>query len=128
MTTDALLTALYETLDGQTGVPVYTAGSVPTDEEPPYVVLEIPRSTGSETLDRRRRDDVRQRIRIHDRYPPGRADRAKALGISAAIQTAMKNAFDFYVPPPQERPLPQYSVNGEQAYDLVLIYDLKISR
>jgi hypothetical protein len=32
------------------------------------------------------------------------------------------------VPPPQERPLPQYSVNGEQAYDLVLIYDLKISR
>jgi hypothetical protein len=128
VTTDALLTALYDTLDGQTGVPVYTAGSVPTDEEPPYVVLEIPRSTGSETLDRRRRDDVRQRIRIHDRYPPGRADRAKALGISAAIQTAMKNAFDFYVPPPIERPLPPYEVGPDEAYDLLLIYDFRLSK
>lgn len=128
MTTDALLTTIYNRLGSQLTEDVYTAGSVPTDEDPPYVVLEIPRSSGTDTLDRRRRDDVRFRIRIHDRFPPGQADRMRALQLSTNVQDAIAGAFDFYTPPPQERPLPPYAVGTKQAYDLVLVYDFRISK
>lgn len=133
--TEPLLTAISERLTGADGEglglaeDVYTAGSVPTNASAPYVVVEIPRPNGSETIDGKEKWLVRHNIRVHTRYPQGRADRSEALSIADSVHEALEGAeisvpgfrSSLYVPEPNQRPQ-TYDVADKKAYDVILRY------
>lgn len=142
--TTTLMTAVYERLTGEDGaglgltldgapVDVYVRGAVPTDAQPPCVVIEPPRLDGEETLDGHASSTNRLRLRVHDRYPAGRANAFRALLIADRLHQSLEGApltlegfRTPYVPEPSVRPIPPYEAEGQEARDLLVIYDLRI--
>ena len=133
--TQELLTAVYNRLAGEDGegqelsYHVYTAGSVPTEAPDEAVIVDVPRTSGSEFIGGSKRFDVRHSVRAHTRFPPAKADRTKALAIAASIHEALDAApLDLqgfrspHLPVPTQRPIPAYDVAGEKGYDVALEY------
>lgn len=133
--TTELMLAVHRRLAGEDGEglgigeDVYTAGSVPTEASAPHVVVEVPRTDGSEFLDGNKRFNVRHSLRVHTRFPPAKADRTEALSIADDVHDSLEaadlqlNGFQSpHLPVPQQRPIQPYDVGDKTAYDVSLQY------
>jgi hypothetical protein len=132
-----ILTAVYDRLVGAddhgqplsldgTPVEVYVRGDTPTGLPKPCVIIEMPRSFGSETLDGRDASDIRFAIRVHDRFsgPVGPA-RLRPLHLAHAVHDHLTaDTLPLSFGRPNLLPQPPYDSQGETAWDVLLQYDL----
>jgi hypothetical protein len=126
-----LLQATYDTLDGaitHDGAPVevYLRGHV--GDAVPCVVIERPPIDGTEYLDRSVTGTARLRIRIHDRQGHAGYSLKRAYEIAGQVRSLLSSGVDVggsavAFTEPNQRPL-SYEAEGQQATDLVLVYDL----
>jgi hypothetical protein len=74
--------------------------------------------------------ELTQRIRIHTRYPKGKANLARREEIAASVDDALEQSFSvsghniLHLPTPNVTPQ-SYDAGGDKAYDLLLDYELK---
>jgi len=136
----ALRTALYERLAGDDGQglglseSVYVSGSVPKDASGPYVVIERPRTQGSNYIGGRERFRLRVAMRVHTRFPPGQVDQSVADNLAESVHDSLTGAdlsVTGYRSPvvltPNVQPVGTYSVGEMNAYDLNLRYTFRFS-
>jgi len=137
-----LLTAIYErlngtdahgqalTVDGST-IPTYT-GEAPTDAPAPYVVLNEPRTRGSEFIGGESRKRIRQQIRVHTAFEAGKANHFLAYQIAEAIHDLLRatevavGSDTAYFPEPDKQPIPNYSKGPQSAYDISVRYIVRL--
>lgn len=137
-----LLTAIYErlngadahgqalTVDGST-IPTYT-GEAPTGEQAPYVVLERPRTRGSEFIGGTGRQEIRQQLRVHTAYESGKGDYFQGYQIAEAIHDLIRVAeMDVggrapHFPEPNKQPVPAYDKGPQSAYDISVRYIVRL--
>jgi hypothetical protein len=101
-------------------------GEEPT---PPFVIVETPESEARGDIKNDTGYELTQRIRIHTRYPKGKADLSKREEIASNVYTALENSLSvsghniLHLPTPDV--IPQtYEAGGDQAFDLLLDYEL----
>jgi hypothetical protein len=126
-----LLQATYDALDGAITsggetVEVYLRGHV--GDAVPCVVIERPPVDGTEYLDRSVTGTARLRIRIHDRQGDMNYSLKRAYQIAESVKQLLSSGVDVggsavAFQEPDQRPL-SYEAEGQQATDLVLLYDL----
>lgn len=121
---------LYGVLSGALSVPVVVQRQ-PKDAGAPLVMIEPPQTTPRRTIKQHRGHSFTQRIRIHTRYPKGKADVGKREDIADTVITELETATldptDHAIVdwPDDPDTTPQtYELGGEQAYDLLLDYPL----
>jgi hypothetical protein len=126
-----LLQATYDALDGAIthgGAPVevYLRGHV--GDSVPAVVIERPPVDGTEYMDGSATGTSRLRIRIHDRQGGTNYSLKRAYQIAESVKQLLSSGVDVggstvAFQEPDQRPL-SYEAEGQQATDLVLVYDL----
>jgi hypothetical protein len=127
---DAVRQAMYSALTSSLSVPVVVQRQ-PEDEASAPLVMVEPAET-------RPRGDIKQNtghdfpggktIRVHTRYPKGKADLSKRRSIANDVDNAIRPLQPtghrvVYLPEPDVAPQ-SYEVGGEQAFDLLLTYDI----
>jgi hypothetical protein len=123
---------LFRVLDAELDVPVVVQRQ--TEEAgQPLVMIEPPATPKRGDLKRDTGHEIQQTIRIHTRYPKGDADVSRREGIAEgvidALDTATINPTDHRVvhwpsEPHDETPQQYEASGGEEAFDLLLTYDL----
>ena len=128
----ALRQELYRVLDGALSAPVVVQRQ-PKDAGAPLVMIEPPETPSRGDLKRDTGHSIPQRIRVHTRYPKGKADVSKREEIAETIRSELNAAtldptdhriVDWPEEPDDEIPQEYEASGGEQAYDLVLEYDI----
>jgi len=122
---------IHRVLDGALSIPVVVQRQ-PEDAGAPLVMIEAPDSPKRGDIKRDTGHSINQTIRIHTRYEKGKADVSKreeiAADVISALDTATFNPTDHrivYWPEEPDDEVPQeYDAGGQQAYDLLLTYDI----
>lgn len=124
--------AIHDTLQSITyagePVPVYLRGNEPTDKASPSILIEIPDSTGSETLDRAVTQDLRLRIRVLDKRGTDGYHALRQSEVADTVIEALRPSVDVNGQPvgifePERRQIPE----DETRLDTVLVFDTFIS-
>jgi hypothetical protein len=127
-----LRTALYDVLTPALSVPVVVQRQPEGDTPAPLVMIETPPANEWGDFKNLLGYEAPLRIRVHTRYPKGKADLSKREELAESVEEALRSselALDGYalrhLPFPDA--IPQtYESGGEQAYDLILAYDLDL--
>jgi len=114
------------TLDGE-AMPVYVRGH--SEDQSPCVIIERPDVDGNEYLDRSSTSDARLRLRVHDRKGSGGFYALRAAEIADSVHSVLSPSLTVdgstvAFTEPDKRPVSDYEIEGQPAYDIVLIYDL----
>jgi len=118
-------------LESALSVPVVVQRQ-PKDAGAPLVMIEPPPVVSRGDIKRDTGHSFEQTIRVHTRYPKGKADVGRRDEIEAdvigALNAATLDPTDHRIVDWPEEPddsTPQtYEAGGQQAYDLVLTYDI----
>lgn len=133
-----LLTTIYERLTGADAhgqaltydgseIDTYT-GNAPTDASDPHVVIGRPRTRGSKFLDGKKRNVVRQQLRVCTSFPPGKGDHFEAYQIAGEVRSLLEAAplevqgKEPHIPNPDKQPIPGHDIGDEEALDLSVNY------
>jgi len=123
---------LHRVLTGALSVPVVVQRQ-PADAGAPLVMIEPPETPSRGDIKADTGHSFEQTIRIHTRYPKGKADVGKrdaiAEDVIAALNAATLDPTDHCIvhwpeEPTDDTPQEYEASGGEQAYDLVLEYDI----
>jgi hypothetical protein len=101
-----------------------------TEPDPPFVMIETPDSEERGDIKEPSTGyDLTQTIRIHTRFPKGKADLSQREEIAEDVHNAIDANFDpvghniLYIPEP-DITFQSYEAGGQQAYDMLLDYEL----
>lgn len=122
---------IYDVLDAQLSVDVVVQRQ-PKDAGAPLVMIEPPPVDPRGDIKRHTGHSFTQRIRVHTRYPKGRADIGRREAIADTVidelETATLDPADHRIvdwpDDPSTTPQTYEASGGEQAYDLLLEYGL----
>jgi len=127
-----LLSAVENALSGSithdgNDIPVYVRGH--TEDTAPQVLIERPDTDGTEYMDRSSTSDARLRVRVHDRKGSGGFYALRAPEIADSVHSVLYPSLTVdgstvAFTEPDRRPVSDYEIEGQPAYDIVLIYDL----
>lgn len=130
----ALRRALKDRLSSALSVPVVIQKQTKdTEPSPPFVMIETPEGEPWGDIKNESGFDLVQRIRIHTRYPKGKADLSKREEIASSVDSALESSLSvsghnvMNLPDPTVTPQ-SYEASGEQAYDFLLDYEFKTQR
>lgn len=122
--------ALYERLTTELSVDVVVQRQSEEAVQAPLILIVTPSSTPRGDIKEDTGYELTQRIRIHTQYPKGQADLSEREEIADAVQTALDAAplqVDghniLHLPTPDITPQ-EYDLGAQQAYDLLLDYNL----
>lgn len=124
--------AIHDMLQGITyageAIPVYLRGNEPTTKASPSILIEIPDTVGSETLDRAVQKDLRLRIRVLDERGTEGFHALRQSEVADRVVNALRPSVDVNGQPvgifePERRQIPE----DETRLDTVLLFDTFIS-
>jgi hypothetical protein len=127
----AIRQEVFDVLDAQLSTPVVVQRQ-PKDAGAPLVMIEPPAIDPRGDIKRHTGHSFTQRIRVHTRYPKGRADISRREEIAGTVigklEAATLDPVDHRIvdwpDDPDTTPQTYEASGGEQAYDLLLDYDL----
>ena len=127
----ALRAELYSVLSGALDVPVVVQRQ-PKDAGAPLVMIEPPPTPSRGDIKQDTGHSIEQTIRIHTRYPKGKADVGRRDEIAADVVNALNAAtldpedhrIVHWPEEPDDDTAQTYSAGAEQAYDLLLTYTI----
>lgn len=125
--------AIYDELDAALSVDVVVQKQTEQQQEPgpPYVMIETPAADPRGDIKTDTGYELTQRIRVHTRYPKGKADLSKREEIAESVHDALQPFPEpaghnvMPVPPTPSTTPQEYDAGGQQAYDLLLDYSIR---
>lgn len=127
----AVRTELFDALDSALSETVVVQRQ-PKDSGSPLVMIEPPPVEARGDIKQETGHAFEQTIRVHTRYEKGEADVGKRDEVAQSVIDALNNAtldptdhrIVHWPTEPTENTPQTYELGGEQAYDLILTYDI----
>jgi hypothetical protein len=124
----AVRRAFRNRLDDSLDIPILVQWQAEDDSHSPLVMIEPPESVPRGDLKQDTGHELDVRVRVHTRYPKGRADVSQREAVAGDVHSALEGITIsghhlLHLPEPQVTPQ-SYELGGRQAYDLLLDYSL----
>ena len=124
-----------DTLTSALSVPVVVQKqSEDTEPTAPFVMVETPETSARGDVKLDTGFELTQTVRIHTRYPKGKADLSERESIAESARTALDPFPEpsghrvMAVPETPDAVPVSYEAGGEQAFDLLLQWDLRTQK